>query len=284
MQSNSQPTKTSQSRKSSGTIVKVSCIAVLGAALFVVILLAISPYPSAYPAPASTALGHWFIRGGTEPFASSLGSLFPPLPPLAVLEHLIVPTKLDYASKLIGTAESGLRILAYIVGGLFAYWKFFKGRTFHPRLEPSVTAAARTEAGQVILRVSCKLKNVGLSSIDLDREHSAIRILLRDLPLSSDIAEIEWGRKSNLSVDVFQNHEWIEGGETIEDQHLFVFPSMPRQSCRVELRMYRIRRTLMERRREWKRRRKGPNAWAHHFILDQFDSRSRAETQDRSDK
>jgi hypothetical protein len=86
------------------------------------------------------------------------------------------PTNLESTSKITGIIESVLKDVALIVGGLFAYWKFFMGRTFQPRLEPSVSASARVEENQTSLSVVCKLKNVGLSRVDLDREASVLRV------------------------------------------------------------------------------------------------------------
>ena len=182
------------------------------------------------------------------------------------------PTGVDSATKITGLVESIFKIIALVVGGLFAYWKFFMGRTFHPRLEPAISATARLEDNQTLLSVVCKLKNVGLSRVELDRENSAIRVLLQTLSRPRDVTEVQWPKRSKLTVDVFQSHEWIEGGETIEDAHLFVFPYVANQACRVELRVLRARRTFKERFVEWNRRRKGPNAWSQHVILDRFIS------------
>jgi hypothetical protein len=195
---------------------------------------------------------------------------------LALVEKSPAPTKLEHWSKVFGIVDTVLKIVAVILGGLFAYWKFFMGRTFHPRLEPAVTATARTEDDQVFLKVSCKLKNVGLSSIDLDRELSVIRVFLQDLAPATDLGEVRWRDDSDLAVDVFQSHDWIEGGETIEDAHLFVFPHVENRACRVELQVFRLRRNLKERVREWRRRRKGPSNWAHHAILDEFTTEQSA--------
>jgi hypothetical protein len=259
--------------------IKTTCLAGFGIFLYVALLLAISPYPSS----AATNLSEWLFRTGETPVVPAGDALFHPLPRLALVEKAIAPTKLEYAGKLFGVIETIFRIAALIVGGLFAYWKFFRGRTFHPRLEPAVTATARTEADQVFLNVSCKLKNVGLSSVDLDPAISFVRIWLQDIEPGAKPAEIQWPEDQEpeetefLSVDVFQDHEWIEGGETIEDAHLFIFPHVPNQACRVDLQVFRTQRTVGERIREWKRRRKGPNAWAHHAILDQFISETPAQ-------
>jgi hypothetical protein len=174
---------------------------------------------------------------------------------------------LESWSKITEIVESCFRIVALIVGGLFAYWKFFMGRTFHCRLEPTVTAVTRREQGKVLLTVCCKLKNVGLSSVDLDKRKSALRVLASTLTSSPHkVEEVRWPKISAFTADVFEHHEWIEGGETIEDAHLFTMPYVVDQVYRVELRVLRLRRTLGERYKEWRRRRRSSNSWSHHAI------------------
>lgn len=235
---------------------------------------ALAAEPSQVPAnstgpDSSNAVGRWLVAANGV--AERPVPLFPPLPNVVFIASPPVSaqtTTLESASKV---ADSLIRILAVFIGGAFAYWKFFKGRTFHPRLEPAVSAVARVESDTVFLTVCCKLKNVGLSSVDLDREACAIRVLLKtiELPLAK-VREVKWPKRSDLTVDVFQHHEWIEGGETVEDSHLFTFPYRGDQTCRVELKVVRSRRKLRERLVEWKRRRRGPNAWSQHAVLDSF--------------
>ena len=182
-------------------------IAGLGVCLYVLLLLAISPCRSA----ASADLSDLPRRLATT--LTSVGETT--LPTLALAEKSVAPTKLDYWSKIVGIVDTVCKIVALLLGGLFAYWKFFMGRTFHPRLEPAITATARTQDDQIFLKVSCKLKNVGLSSIDLDSELSVIRVFLQDLAPTTGLGEVQWRIESDLAVDVFQSHDWIEGGETL---------------------------------------------------------------------
>jgi hypothetical protein len=143
------------------TLVKTACIAAIGGFVCEFSLLA------AFGESISLA----------SPSADK--PLFNPLPslPTANAAPTVAPeSRLETASKLTGIVESGFRIAALIVAGVFAYWKFFMGRTFNPRLEPVVSTSARVEEGKVFLTVCCKLKNVGLSSIDLDQRKSSLRV------------------------------------------------------------------------------------------------------------
>ena len=258
----------SQSPTSPGQRLFATTVFIVGVAtfLYVAALLAIAPYASG----ASHHLFQWPQEAASASLVPPVDVLFPPLARLGLVEKPAGPTGIEYANKVASLIDTALKIVALVVGGLFAYWKFFMGRTFHPRLEPTVTASARTEDGQVFLKVSCKVKNVGLSSVDLDKDLSIIEVFLQDLAVTTYPAEVAWRKESDLWANVFTSHGWIEGGETIEDAHLFVFPYVQNRTCRVELQVFRAQRSLSERLREWRRRRKGPNAWAHHAVLDEL--------------
>jgi len=58
--------------------------------------------------------------------------------------------------------------LALMVGGVWAYFKFVKGRTFEDRLTPTVNGKFVSINGSVYLIVTTLLENVGLSRIVLD--------------------------------------------------------------------------------------------------------------------
>src|SRR6185295_3071604 len=55
--------------------------------------------------------------------------------------------------------------LALIAGGVWAYFKFAKGRTFQDRLIPTVTGKVLSIDGSVFLIVTVQIKNVGLSKL-----------------------------------------------------------------------------------------------------------------------
>lgn len=64
--------------------------------------------------------------------------------------------------------------LALIGGGVWAYFKFAKGRTFRDRLTPTVTAKFVLIEGSVFLAVTTRIKNVGLAKIAFNPEASTV--------------------------------------------------------------------------------------------------------------
>jgi hypothetical protein len=156
--------------------------------------------------------------------------------------------------------ESLITIVAVVLGGIGAYWKFFRGKTFHPRLEPVVAAAQVVdERDRRYLSVVCKIKNVGLSRININHRASSLRIIPPRIVFSEAISEVDWAPKALLAVDVFTSHMWIEGGETIEDHHLFLLPTDLSFAYKVELRVTRKKRF------RWVPK---ANSWVHHMITE----------------
>jgi len=127
-------------------------------------------------------------------------------------------------------------ILAIVIGGLWAYYQFFRGRTYRPRLETQVVGQIFDDLRHYHLLVSSKLKNVGLSKVDLDRDASGVRIYSCVVP--ADITEIESAQWDHIATfPVFENHRWIESGETIEDEILLSIEKGTHRAFRAVLRV-----------------------------------------------
>lgn len=63
---------------------------------------------------------------------------------------------------------------ALIAGGVWAYFKFAKGRTFEDRLIPTLSGKFVSIDGSVYIIATIQLQNVGLSRIAFDPEMSAL--------------------------------------------------------------------------------------------------------------
>ncbi|HKG45466.1 MAG TPA: hypothetical protein VKB02_01970 [Pyrinomonadaceae bacterium] len=113
--------------------------------------------------------------------------------------------------------------LALIAGGVWAYFKFAKGRTFRDRLTPTVSGKFLLVSGSVFLFVETQIKNVGLSRITIDHEASSL-ILFECIP--SKVGEILSVRNVRLiSFQVFGDKDrYIEPNEIIERQRLITLP------------------------------------------------------------
>ncbi|MEN3329472.1 MAG: hypothetical protein V7638_4279 [Acidobacteriota bacterium] len=78
----------------------------------------------------------------------------------------------DFAQALANFTQS----FALIPGGVWAYFKFAKGRTFEDRLTTTVSGKLVSLDGAVFLIVTIRLQNVGLSRIAFDQEVSSLDV------------------------------------------------------------------------------------------------------------
>ena len=139
---------------------------------------------------------------------------------------------------LVDVAGTIATTVALIVGGLFAYFKFFRERVFYPRLEPTLTASWVHGESQDrdLLVVSATIKNAGLAKVDLKLEPSCLRIDRAIAPTTSRIDEVQW--KELAILDISDRHQWIEAQEVIQQRWLIAVPSMSAYSAlRAELRL-----------------------------------------------
>jgi hypothetical protein len=121
----------------------------------------------------------------------------------------------DWADAVASLAQA----LAIVLGGLWAYFKFLRGRTFAHRLEVGVDASAVRTAKGPGLRVKATMKNVGLTRLTL---RLATLSLSAIQATAGDIRECEY-----KTVPVFTKHRWVEANETITDEALLLVPAEP---------------------------------------------------------
>lgn len=124
--------------------------------------------------------------------------------------------------------------LAFIGGGIWAYFKFVKGRTFQESLTPIVTGKFASMDGAVFLVVSTQIKNVGLSKIEFNRTASALIVFEYIPAVYGEIHTV--ADKRLTSFDVFgEKDRYIEPNEIIEGQRLISIPGPLRLAYRLEL-------------------------------------------------
>lgn len=127
-----------------------------------------------------------------------------------------------------GIAGKLVQITALIVGGLFAYLKFFKGRTYRPRLELTIRGILGEKDGIRYLVPSVTVKNIGLAKCGIRQTGSGIRI-------SDYQSDGEWGKPRVVSI--LTSHEWIESGETVSDEILVPLEGPESIAYMLELRL-----------------------------------------------
>ncbi|MFE1665251.1 hypothetical protein [Microbacterium sp. P02] len=136
--------------------------------------------------------------------------------------------------------ESVVTTSALVIGGLFAYFRFIKGRVFAQRAVPSISGEWEATA-RPTLRVSVALHNVGASRLTLLPEGTGIRVHTIDPEQSLPPAEVRWRRI--MTADAFvakrgtgeRRHETVEAGEHIDDELLLDLQRPPGMAVMLEL-------------------------------------------------
>jgi len=127
--------------------------------------------------------------------------------------------------------------LALIAGGVWAYFKFVKGRTFQARLTPTVSGKFVSIDGSAFLIVTTLLENVGLSRIVFDQEASSV-VVFEYVPAEAE--EILSVQNKWLTVlEVFRDKDrYIEPNEIVERQTLIALPRISNIGYQLELRVF----------------------------------------------
>jgi hypothetical protein len=154
--------------------------------------------------------------------------------------------------------------LGILVGGLWAYFKFFKGRTFHTRLEPKITAKIVDQGNTKILIVSMELTNIGLTVVYLN-PLTSIDVYAANLVTPTDLSGVRWGNTPR-SFRVFKNHSWIEPEETIRDEMMLRLSNADNIGYQLKLVVRSENRSIIRRWESWRKRRRLGGKWSSSCI------------------
>jgi len=105
--------------------------------------------------------------------------------------------------------------LAVIVGGIWAYFKFAKGRTLRPKLAIDVSGQWLRKNRKHWLHARITVENIGTSKVTITQKgtYIEVKVLAASQPSPPDYAK--W--KSVGEYEILDDHRWIEPGETVSD-------------------------------------------------------------------
>ncbi len=132
--------------------------------------------------------------------------------------------------------QSVLTSVAICLSGFWAYFHYFRGRTYRPRLEPSITCKLIPREGGVHLLLTARLRNVGLSRVGIQQQGTALQLYsTKEEPAGADPLTAGWDLLA--AFPVFEDHRWIEPGETIDDVRLVGVPGIDHLAFKVAIRL-----------------------------------------------
>lgn len=102
------------------------------------------------------------------------------------------------------------------VAAVWAYFNFVKSRTYYPRMELDVSGEMRTNNGERHLVPRITLRNIGKSKVQLNQSGSGFRVWVAD-GTKDQHGALVWSDGQHVFT-VFENHGWIEPGESIFDE------------------------------------------------------------------
>lgn len=152
---------------------------------------------------------------------------------------------LEDIKTIVEIAGTFVTAAAVIAGGLWAYFKFVRGRTFRPRLEVALSGQWEVIDKRPIMRARVTVKNIGASDVTLLQTGTGLRLSTIKADRPPPPAPVEW--ESLKVFSILREHQWIEPGETVSDDlllHLGVAKPLP---------------TLFEARLVWRWRRRDGN-------------------------
>lgn len=116
---------------------------------------------------------------------------------------------------------------AFVVGGIFVWYKFIRRGDDKPRIQPIVTGTAIIHGNVIYVVAVTKAQNTGLVEADLDVASSGLEIS------TTGIDDDEWN--SRFIDTVFNNHNVVQPDELIEDQVWFEIPYRDEIAIRLDL-------------------------------------------------
>ncbi len=107
--------------------------------------------------------------------------------------------------------EAIVKVAAILIGGLFTYYRFIRGRVFATRLTPGIVGKiVNTEAGRLV-KFTVTVANTGNAKVPLNLDKTFVEV--KTLDAQKKYSVVTWGLRQR--VPVFANDErWIESGET----------------------------------------------------------------------
>ena len=139
----------------------------------------------------------------------------------------------DFAQAFASVSQS----LALIAGGVWAYFKFAKGRTFQDRLNPAVSGKLVSIDGSVFLMVTIRLQNVGLSRIAFDQDVSTLDVFEFVPSQTGELLSVENNRLATFRV-IRDKDRYIEPSEIVERQTLIALPHVSALGYQLEFKVF----------------------------------------------
>jgi hypothetical protein len=133
----------------------------------------------------------------------------------------------DGLKDIVDVTQKLFTILGVLVGGAWAYFKFFKNRTYRPRLDIDLTGLVLQEGVDHLVLVTMSIRNVGLTNVPIRQEGTGLMVSVNhQLPAErSAFEEVSWNEDDAVVLEILSRHAWIEPNETISEDVMVALPN-----------------------------------------------------------
>ena len=108
------------------------------------------------------------------------------------------------------------QVVGLVAAGIWGYFNFIKSRTYLPRMELSVSGEIHSAGTLKLLVPRITLRNIGVSKVPLIQRGSGYRIWYATGTAKVG-GNLAWFGGTPV-FRIFENHEWLEPGESIFDE------------------------------------------------------------------
>lgn len=154
----------------------------------------------------------------------------------------------NVAEQISGTLQHGIGSIAIVIGGAWAYFRFARFRTLHPRVE-FYFECNRTDVdtSHVLVILTLRLTNRGQTRVQLrKREHSRCFLkyaLIANIDSAYQLAPLTVSSKELEHLDsCFELHRWVEPGETIDDVKVLKVNKSGMLALQIELVVFGLKK------------------------------------------
>lgn len=151
--------------------------------------------------------------------------------------------------------EKTAKVLAIFVGGAWIYLNTIRGRTFIPRLQPTISGRLVKNGMHHFVLVDVQVKNVGSSIASIKEKGTGLKLTsLRCLGGADGATDLLSEEESAFSVFGLADGEVIEiePGTVLYGQELIEVPPDSHNAFRLELRISALRGSFNRVNRKWR--------------------------------
>jgi hypothetical protein len=147
----------------------------------------------------------------------------------------LVAVNWTQVKEALDAVKNGMTIVAIVIGGIWTYYNFIKGKIYSPRIEVHITGRVIKKEGFSYLVAIAQLKNVGTVRVSIDNEATVLIVHSYEFK-PEKVTDMRDAPTKRLGVPkVFVEHEWVNPGTVIEDQKLFLIPDGEKLAFRIQL-------------------------------------------------